>query len=350
MPNIDFLMSNPAIGAALFTPTLLAFGLAILFVQVFRRMALQHGVLLDKPCDYRKFHKGAIPLVGGLAVFMAVGISSLAASPLFSEWVVLTAGAALLVLGSLDDHLDISAKRKLMWQMIIVTGAVSLSDRTIPELFANQETNPALYAAACFLVVTGIVAYLNAVNMTDGADGLAGGVMLITSIALAISCAELGETGLANMLTVLSGGMLGFLLFNFRRPGLQRAQVFMGDAGALSYGFFLAWCATAVANHSLPAVLWLMAYPLLDLTSVAIRRMAAGKSPFHADRNHLHHVLLDSGLSHSGMIAVVLGLNAAFSAMGVLGLTGHLTNEALTVGFMLLVVTYLLATSKIVKS
>lgn len=349
MPNIDLLTPYQTLGPALFTPTLLAFGLSILFVQVFRRIALQHGVLLDKPCDYRKFHKGAVPLVGGLAVFAAVGISSLAAAPLFAEWAALAAGAGLLVLGGLDDHLDIPAKRKLMWQMLIVTAAASLSDLSIPEILPGQQTNPVLYAAAFVMVVTGIVAYLNAVNMTDGADGLAGGIMMITSVALAISCAELGETGLSNMLTVLSGGMLGFLLFNFRRPGLERAQVFMGDAGALSYGFFLAWCATTAASHNLPAVLWLTAYPLLDLASVAIRRMGSGKSPFHADRSHLHHILLDSGLSHTGMITVVLGLNASLSAVGILGVTNQLPSSALAVGFPLLVVSYLAFTWKSVK-
>jgi UDP-GlcNAc:undecaprenyl-phosphate GlcNAc-1-phosphate transferase len=131
---------------------------------------------------------------------------------------------------------------------------------------------------------------------------------------------------------------------------MQRAQVFMGDAGSLSSGFFLAWCATSVASHNLPAVLWLMAYPLLDLTSVALRRMAAGKSPFHADRSHLHHILLDSGMQHSGMITVVLGLNVALSTVGILGLMNHIPSSVLAVGFPLLVVVYLMFTWKSVKS
>lgn len=335
MLGSSFLTLHPALSAPAVAATEVAFLLSVALVQLFRVLALQYGVLLDKPCGSRKFHQGAVPVVGGLAIFLATGLAGLSilsfiAIPTYL--VLLAAGASLLVLGGLDDSLDIPARTKLLWQLLIITAAVLASGMSLPELWAGQSAHPLLYGLALFVVVMGIAGYLNAINMVDGADGLAGGVMLSTALCLAVSCAYLGNEQLATVLMVMSGGLMGFLLFNFRRPGLLRANVFMGDAGTLSLGFLLAWCATALASHSVPAVLWMMAYPVLDMAAVSLRRMKAGKSPFHADRSHLHHLLLDSGLSHHLMLTSVFGLNAAFGLVGVLGLMGVVPAWALWAG------------------
>jgi UDP-GlcNAc:undecaprenyl-phosphate GlcNAc-1-phosphate transferase len=321
-----------------------AFCLSIAFVQILRGLALRYGVLLDQPSGGRKAHQAAIPVVGGLAIFLAIGLAGLGTLDFItvpSYMVVLAAGASLLLLGGLDDSRDLPAKSKLLWQLLIVTGAVLAAELPVSELWGAATHSPLLYGLALFIVVMGITGYLNAINMVDGADGLAGGVMLIAALYLAASCAYVGNTRLAAILLVLAGGLMGFLSFNFRRPGLPRASVFMGDAGTLSLGFLLAWCAAVLAGHNPPAALWLLAYPVLDLTAVSARRMKAGHSPFRADRGHLHHLLLDSGLPHPLMLATVFGINAAFGLVGMLGVMGLIPAEALWAGVPVLAGLYL---------
>src|SRR5207342_2834916 len=163
---------------------------------------------------------------------------------------------------------------------------------------------------------------INALNMADGVDGLAGGQALV-SLSLFMGFAlYAGNYSAAERLLAVAAAVIGFLCWNLRRPGLARARVFLGDAGSMLLGFAIAWTAVRLTQnpaHPVSPVLgpWTIALPLIDCVSLIFRRMRHGRSPFSADRDHLHHLLLDAGYRPAGIawglmvVSALMGLSAA---------------------------------------
>ena len=123
---------------------------------------------------------------------------------------------------------------------------------------------------------------------------------------------------------MLCGGLAGFLLFNVRTPWQPRARVFLGDAGSTLLGFALAWLAidlTQGPTRTMPpiAALWVVLLPLADTVSLMARRRSRGQSPFHPDREHIHHFLLAHGFTVSEVLLMLVGVSAFFGAVGVVG-------------------------------
>ncbi|MCG6862624.1 MAG: undecaprenyl/decaprenyl-phosphate alpha-N-acetylglucosaminyl 1-phosphate transferase, partial [Chromatiaceae bacterium] len=167
------------------------------------------------------------------------------------------------------------------------------------------------------------VGVMNAVNMADGLDGLAASLVLITITALWVIAWSRGDVRVIGVLGVLGATIFAFLLFNLRLDG--RALVFMGDAGSLFLGFVLAWFLVRLSQGEQRLLapvtaLWLLALPLIDTVSLMVRRMLLGRSPFTADREHFHHILLAAGFSPKQTLALMVLLG--FTAAGV-GLAGH---------------------------
>lgn len=308
---------------ALLTSFALSFALATMAVAFFRMAAPTLG-LLDTPGG-RKDHVGAIPLVGGLGIFTSLFFSAYflgLAAP--AGWFVF--GAAVVVtVGLWDDVVEISPRVRLVVQVVaasIMIFGAGVQLRSMGNLFGFGTFGLAYFAIP--MTIFAIVGVINAVNMMDGMDGLSGSVALVAFGWYAIVAADSGLATIFSIAVTFCGALGGFLLFNMRFPWQSRAKVFMGDAGSLMMGFALGWFAvdlTQGQGRTFPAIaaLWVILLPLADCVSLMLRRIRQGRSPFSADRRHIHHYLQARGFTHGASLAILIGLAVTFGAVGYFG-------------------------------
>jgi UDP-GlcNAc:undecaprenyl-phosphate GlcNAc-1-phosphate transferase len=166
--------------------------------------------------------------------------------------------------------------------------------------------------AAVLFTLFWIVGMMNTVNFLDGVDGLAAGVTTIAALLLFVHTTRLGQYSLAPLALVLAGACLGFLPYNF-----HPARVFMGDSGALYLGYSLA-ILSIIGGAKIATALLVLGVPILDVAWVAIFRLSRGRSPLQADRGHLHHRLLDLGLSQVAIVGLFYGLSAGLGLLALL--------------------------------
>jgi UDP-GlcNAc:undecaprenyl-phosphate/decaprenyl-phosphate GlcNAc-1-phosphate transferase len=256
----------------------------------------------------RKVHAGRIPRIGGVAIFVGFLVPVLLWTPLGNGvWAIVMATAVLFAFGLMDDRLDLDYRFKLLGQLlaaaIVVIGGDVRIERvpdwlggTLPDLLAIPFT---------LLVLAGLT---NAVNLSDGLDGLAGGISL-----LAVACLFIINVGGAAgpmliILAALLGAILGFLRFN-----TFPARLFMGDAGSQLLGFSVGVLAIVITQRADAGVspvlpLLVLGLPIFDMLTVMVSRLRRGDSPFQADRTHLHHRLIDHGLSQHEAVSLIYGM------------------------------------------
>lgn len=279
--------------------TLSAFIITLLCIFLFRTAAYKVG-LLDEPSS-RKKHKGQIPLIGGAAMFIGFCFACLMLYVPLESYRGFFAGAGLLMLvGVIDDWCDLDAKIRLVTQFFaaliaVIWGGAKLHSLGNLFFFGN------LYLGSwgTILSVIAFITMINAMNMLDGADGFAGSIAFIQLAFLAGIAYTSHSLIDAQFITLLLACLLAFLLFNFPLPSKFKKNVphiFMGDAGSTFLGFAIAWYCIKLSQHSQATVepisyLWLIALPLFDVITSAIRRIRKGQSPFKADREHFHHIL-----------------------------------------------------------
>jgi UDP-GlcNAc:undecaprenyl-phosphate GlcNAc-1-phosphate transferase len=175
------------------------------------------------------------------------------------------------------------------------------------------------------LTIIAIVGLINAFNMIDGIDGLAGSLSVIALLWFAVAAGLVGLRGELLVALLMAFCVLGFLAFNLRHHWRRRACVFLGDAGSMMLGAVLAFLAIALSQHNggdaLPPVtaLWICAVPIIDTGSLIVRRLAAGVSPFSSDRQHLHHLMIDAGLSVNQVVTILSITSAVCGGIGVFG-------------------------------
>jgi len=305
------------------------FIISLLVTPLFRRFALSHHVVALQ--NHRTVHKGEVPKLGGGAVFVAflfgLAILWLTKTELFMQHIKLLAGLAggatvLFFMGAVDDKADLSCNLKLVIEIVVATLAVSMGWKiNVLALPASQDV--ALGVLSYPFSVLWIVGVANSFNMIDGLDGLAAGIattVLLSSMAIA---ALFGGTMIPILAIILAGAVFGFLRYN-----INPASIFMGDSGSLSLGFALACitmnAATVEGGKTVFLIpLLLLGLPLTDTTLAIFRRWRRGIHPFHADREHVHHRLVNLGLSQSGAalslvsLAVILGIMAYLVAQGI---------------------------------
>ena len=267
-------------GAAVYCMNAFLLSVVVIFIMV--KIAPRIG-LVDVPTE-RKNHEGRIPLVGS-GVFLAVCVTSILLQPSPRGTLDFLIGMALIVLlGIIDDVVDLRASVKFAAQCAIVALMVLPNDFLIRNAGAILADRPLLLLQwAAPVTIFAVVGMINAVNLIDGLDGLAGGVSFVALIWFAIAAAVLGLPEELPLILVLAFGVLGFLVFNFRHPWRARAAVFLGDAGSMMLGLALAFVAitlTQRSSHPLPPItaLWICALPVIDTLSLMIRRLAAGQS------------------------------------------------------------------------
>lgn len=288
----------------------IAFLVALVLTPLAARLAWRTGGI-DQPAT-RRVHGKPTPRLGGLplcfAFWGAVGVSLTYPRTDPNELVRLLgllAGSILLfAIGVLDDHRELKATPQLMAQIIAagvaVASGVMISE--IPNPFGGALPFETWFAV--LFTLFWIAGMINTINWLDGIDGLASGVVVIASLVMFVHTFRLHQYSISLLALALIGAVMGFLIFNF-----FPARIFMGSAGANVLGFTLGVLAI-IGGAKVATVLLVLAIPILDVAWQIYSRLRTGKSPFVADRGHLHHRLLDLGLSQRAIVMLYYALTA----------------------------------------
>ncbi len=309
-----------------FLSLLIAFLVTVVLLFGLQHMAVRIG-LLDSPTD-RKVHAGNVPLIGGLSMFIGFSIGALtfdfALTPLRGFF---AAGALLVMVGVLDDLRELSSRARFIAQILAAAIMIGWGNLLLTDL-GYIGPGGQLFALAGWAIVFSVfctVGVINALNMSDGVDGLAGGLSLIAVLGLAWLAHQSGFDSERSVLLLLAVVLMAFLAFNIRFPGRPRALVFMGDAGSMLLGFAITWFFIRLSQGqgramAPVAALWLLMLPLFDTVWLLFKRPLSGRWPTQASHEHLHHVLQMAGLSVTQTVSLMLIIAAASAAGGLYAL------------------------------
>jgi UDP-GlcNAc:undecaprenyl-phosphate/decaprenyl-phosphate GlcNAc-1-phosphate transferase len=298
------------------------FLITVLAIELLRTKAHLYK-LIDRP-SLRKRHIGEVPVVGGLGIFIGLVLSFCVMKDVLDAYLFLLPGVTILVVvGAVDDMRDLSPSVKLLFQIIaagmtILIGGYSVNQ--VGELLPSGILETGYLAP--LITVVAVVGMINATNMLDGIDGLAGGVCAVALFWITILGGIKSPSELHVIAIQVMVGVLAFLLFNARMPWRRRASVFLGDAGSMMLGFLVAWFAIELSQREHSAwspvtMLWILALPVIDMASVVARRTMAGRNPLSADRQHLHHLLQDTGMSAGRSALLLVGSAGIIGGLGV---------------------------------
>lgn len=272
---------------------------------------------LDKPGG-RKVHQRPMVRLGGVSIFAGTfiallivwwsgGFGILPTETEWEVWGVILGGLAFFLIGLADDLFNLSPLVRLLMQ-VVVAGLAWWMGVRIDFLSVPFDGLVQISWLSLPVTVVWLVGMANAINWIDGLDGLAAGVSAIAAVVMLIVALFMQQPAAALIAAALAGGALGFLRYNF-----NPAQIFMGDGGSYFMGFTLAGVgviglvkSTAVTAVLLPYLI--LAVPILDMSAVILVRLRHGKSPFVADKRHLHHRLLRAGLSQRAAVLFIYSL------------------------------------------
>lgn len=328
-------------------PFLLATVISYLSTPLVRKLAFKVGAV-DIPKDDRRVHKEAMPLIGGLAIFVAVIVVTLIFLPLEKEIISIIIGGTVIVIGGIiDDLKELKPKTKFMFQiiagLILIFGDVKVDFITNP--FTKNSSLLYLNWLSIPITLFWVVGITNTLNFIDGLDGLSAGVAMISSITLMIVASK-GYTSnyisVIIMSAAIAGACLGFLPFNF-----NPAKIFMGDTGALFLGFMLAAITIegvmkSVATIAIVAPILILSVPIFDTTFAIFRRLLNGQSISAADKGHLHHRLLSRGYSQRKSVLILYGISGIFGLFAILVSQAN-SRQAVYLSLVLLIVSVLVA-------
>ncbi|CED70322.1 undecaprenyl-phosphate alpha-N-acetylglucosaminyl 1-phosphate transferase [Aliivibrio wodanis] len=295
---------------------------SLAYLFILRKAARKIG-LVDKPNE-RKFHTGQVPLIGGISICLII-VQYLFNNPTLLPHSELYAFCILVLtsIGAIDDKYDISFKIRFIVQAILSILMMYFADISLASLgnmFGFGEVS--LGASGYIITIFAVIGAINAFNMVDGIDGLLGGLSCVTFGSLGFLLAFSGNQSLAYFCLVLCIATLPYILFNLGAFGKTR-KVFMGDAGSMLIGFTVIWLLLLSSQEGTEAplrpvtALWLIAIPLMDMTTVMIRRIKRGKSPFKPDREHLHHICQRLGLSPTASLLLICSGASTCAAIGI---------------------------------
>ncbi len=312
---------------------LAAFIIATLLVPVIKKIAIRIGAVDDPSEADRKLHKNIMARGGGVAIYIAfvvVCVSLLGVIP--KEFIgLLVAGTMVLIVGLIDDIKRLSPWLKLLVQVLAALVAsigfgITIANITNPfgnTIVLEQVTNQISLLGYSFsfnwvavaLAVLWMVGMTNTINFLDGIDGLSGGVSAIAAgiIFLLALSDKVAQPDTALVSIVLMGAALGFLVYNF-----YPAKIFNGDSGAYFLGMTLAILAI-FSGAKLATAALVLGLPILDAVWAVIRRLVHKKSPFSADRGHLHYLFLDAGFSQRQAVMSIYLLCLIFGLVGIMG-------------------------------
>lgn len=299
---------------------LLAALLSFMAIPVIVRISKAKG-LMDKPND-RTSHNGSIPSLGGVAIFAGVILGSTLLMP--PDHVddplryIIAATFILFFIGQKDDIIGISWTKKLVAEILSSLILIVLGNLRFTTLFGLGGIHEISIWASVVITLVVFVGIINAFNLIDGIDGLASGTGIMTSFFMGSWMYGIGEHGMAVLAWSLTGSLMPFFYFNVFG---KKNKLFMGDTGSLMIGLLMALFAVVICGKEQPVdhilymkaapsvVIAILIYPLFDMIRVFFLRLIKGKSPFIADRNHIHHLYLNAGYSHRRSTFYILVLN-----------------------------------------
>jgi len=319
-------------GPAFLVPAAAAFlaaaALAFVLTPAVRRLA-QHVDAIDHP-DERRVNTTPVPRGGGVAVaiaFLVVVAALFAADATVGLWgpldaltrpeiaALLLGGAAAVFVGLVDDRFDLRARWQFGGQVLVALVPVGLGITVgaIANPFGPGAIRLEGVFGAIFVVVwTG--GMINSINFIDGLDGLSSGVALIAVVTLGIISVTgpATEPVVALLCVTLAGALLGFLRWNF-----HPASIFIGTSGVMFLGYTLALL-SILGSAKVAVALLVLGVPIIDTFYIIVRRLSRGRSPFSADRGHIHHRLLDLGLTHTQTVLLIYAICAGLGALSLL--------------------------------
>jgi len=300
----------------------------------------------------RNAHEGFTPNVGGMAIFSGLLLSnqfilfylfdSYQNSEISNEfgmyiedYIIVTAGAMIMfVMGLLDDISELSSYLRFFVQLVVACVVVYIGDLRISDFHGVLGLHELPYLFSVIFSISVIIFIINSFNLTDGLDSLAASLGLFILISFAIIFYCNGKYYDCTLACTGFSSLLAFWLYN--KPP---ARIFMGDGGSLMIGFIIACCAIRACSMKIEPsgvinpvfILCILAYPSVDTLRVFLVRILSGKPPFSADRNHIHHLLVDKDFNH--------GWASFFAVMYSAVLTGicYLIVEYVTLSFYIMV-------------
>jgi UDP-GlcNAc:undecaprenyl-phosphate GlcNAc-1-phosphate transferase len=321
---------TPLTGAAI--PYLVAAFVAAALISfvltpIVRRIAIRVDAV-DQPDD-RRVNVVPIPRGGGVAVAAAFILVALAFTLVNAQFkflntpstidlpslvALLLGGALAATFGVLDDYFDLRARWQFLAQLALALFAVALG---VTIHFLSNPFGSGLIplegAFAIGFTVLWIVGMINSINFIDGLDGLSSGVVFIAAVTLGlISLSFISQPYVAVLCFALAGSLLGFLRYNF-----HPATVFVGTSGVMFMGYTLA-ILSIMGTAKIAVALLVLAVPIIDAFWIIVRRLAQRRSPFSPDRGHLHHRLLDVGLSHRQTVLLIYAICVGLGALSLL--------------------------------
>ena len=330
---------------------LLAFLISGLFIRyaipVIVRVAKAKKIY-DMP-NGRTSHQTPTPRLGGVAIYLSVLLISLLLIDInkFTQFQYILAGSIIIFfIGLKDDILSVASWKKLGGQLLATAFIVFFADIRLTSMHGFFGLNNLSYIQSIFISFFVIILIINAFNLIDGVDGLSGSLAIVSFIALGIWFYLNKNYEIAIICVSMIGSLGAFLLFNI---WAKRRKVFLGDTGALFIGYLLAifiivFCEMNTSTNvvipiqSAPVIAFcILIVPLLDTARIFLVRILQGRSPFSADKNHIHHYLLDIGLNHIQVTVVLVAGNIFFIILAYLLqnlniylLTGIIVLSALT--------------------
>jgi UDP-GlcNAc:undecaprenyl-phosphate GlcNAc-1-phosphate transferase len=302
--------------------SLTAIVLGLCLYPVFIRLYAKNNIL-DKR-EGRKIHLNEVPTMGGVPIFIAFLVTIFIWLPfndLAANRYLIGSLIFILFIGLRDDFVDLKPMAKLISQTAPALVMFYLGDIAITSFYGFISANTFPVTISLVVTLATIVVITNSFNLIDGLDGLAGSISIIVFLALGIWFSLVGEQTFAVLLFAISGSIIAFLRYNW-----QPAKIFMGDTGALIIGFLASISIIKFINLNsalessnpfkfegiLATAFAILIIPLFDTLRIFTLRIIKKKSPFSADKNHLHHSLLRFGLSHSRVTIFLVGINLIF--------------------------------------
>lgn len=305
-----------------FLTAAVSFLLALFLTPLAIRLAARFGAI-DRPAQ-RRVHDKPTPRLGGVplfvaffsAIFISLGFPRTDPNEITRLWGLFVGAIVMFAVGVYDDRAELHATPQLLAQ--VAAAAIAVGSGVLiwelPNPFGAALTFEPWMAVA--FTIFWLVGMINTVNWLDGVDGLATGVVGIAGIVLFIHTARLEQYSIALLALALSGAALGFLPFNF-----HPAKIFMGSGGSFVLGFALG-VLSIIGGAKVAFALLVLSVPILDVAWQIFSRVRAGKSPFTPTRTHLHHRLLDAGLSPRAIVLLYYVLTAITGALALILPTG----------------------------
>jgi UDP-GlcNAc:undecaprenyl-phosphate/decaprenyl-phosphate GlcNAc-1-phosphate transferase len=332
---------------------LVSFIIGLCFMPMVINIAKKRNFVV-KP-NKRTSHEGIIPNVGGINIFISFFLTVF----LFSYGIIdqlqfiIIGVFIILLVGFVDDLIDIKASWKLFGELVSAFFLIVVADVRLSHLHGFLGINELSLFTSYSLSFFVFVVIINALNLIDGVDGLASGLGILYSIFFAIYFKITGSINLSISAFAMVGSLIVFFIYNVF--GGKR-KIFMGDSGSLLLGymttlFVFEFCEMNAYHRVLntfqmsaaPSVaICVLSIPLFDTMRVMLTRMKKGVSPFHPDRNHIHHLLLKTGLKHRQVTFVLLGVSTLFIALGIAGRNWPIGLLALIAFAIALFLTYVL--------